>query len=81
VPDQADQLDRLKAALTNRYRIERELGSGGMATVDLAEDRKCRVFSDGAERGRGVRFSETRNEPRNGLSNPWNSEMTFQQDS
>ncbi len=36
----ADQLDRLKAALADRYRIERELGSGGMATVYLAEDLK-----------------------------------------
>ncbi len=26
----ADQLDRLKAALADRYTIERELGSGGM---------------------------------------------------
>jgi serine/threonine protein kinase len=38
----ADQLDRLKAALVDRYRIERELGSGGMATVYLAEDLKHR---------------------------------------
>ncbi len=29
-------LDRLKAALADRYTIERELGSGGMATVYLA---------------------------------------------
>jgi tetratricopeptide (TPR) repeat protein/tRNA A-37 threonylcarbamoyl transferase component Bud32 len=36
----ADPLSRLKAALSSRYTIERELGSGGMATVYLAEDLK-----------------------------------------
>jgi tetratricopeptide (TPR) repeat protein/tRNA A-37 threonylcarbamoyl transferase component Bud32 len=36
----ADVLERLKAALADRYTIERELGSGGMATVYLAEDVK-----------------------------------------
>jgi serine/threonine-protein kinase len=36
----ADLLERLKAALADRYTIERELGSGGMATVYLAEDVK-----------------------------------------
>jgi serine/threonine-protein kinase len=32
--------DGLKSALSDRYTIERELGSGGMATVYLAEDVK-----------------------------------------
>jgi serine/threonine-protein kinase len=35
-----DQLDCLKAALADRYAIEREIGRGGMATVYLAEDLK-----------------------------------------
>jgi serine/threonine-protein kinase len=33
-------VDRLTAALADRYAIERELGAGGMATVYLAEDLK-----------------------------------------
>jgi serine/threonine-protein kinase len=35
-----DALSRLKAALADRYTIERELGSGGMATVYMARDLK-----------------------------------------
>ncbi|MEE9474010.1 MAG: serine/threonine-protein kinase, partial [Acidimicrobiia bacterium] len=35
-------LDRLKAALADRYTIKQEIGSGGMATVYLAEDLKHR---------------------------------------
>ncbi len=35
-----EQLNRLQAALADRYAIQRELGSGGMATVYLAEDIK-----------------------------------------
>jgi len=36
----ADLLDRLRTALSDRYTVERELGSGGMATVFLAQDLK-----------------------------------------
>src|SRR6188768_3362775 len=32
--------ERLSAAIADRYRIERELGAGGMATVYLAQDLK-----------------------------------------
>ncbi|MEO6331270.1 MAG: serine/threonine-protein kinase [Gemmatimonadaceae bacterium] len=36
----ADSLTALRKALRNRYRIEREIGAGGMATVYLAQDLK-----------------------------------------
>jgi serine/threonine-protein kinase len=35
-----DHEERLKAALADRYQVEREIGSGGMATVYLAQDLK-----------------------------------------
>ena len=33
-----DPITRLNAALEDRYRVEREIGEGGMATVYLADD-------------------------------------------
>ena len=36
----ADPLTRLSTALSDRYRVERQLGAGGMATVYLAQDLK-----------------------------------------
>src|SRR5215204_7554145 len=33
-----DMLERLTAALSDRYAVEREIGAGGMATVYLARD-------------------------------------------
>ena len=38
--DATEPLARLSAALRDRYRVERELGAGGMATVYLAHDLK-----------------------------------------
>ena len=35
-----DLIDRLKTALADRYAVQEEIGSGGMATVYLAEDLK-----------------------------------------
>ena len=36
----SDTVARLNASLEGRYRVERELGAGGMATVYLADDLK-----------------------------------------
>ncbi len=36
----SDYFEQLRTALIDRYVIEREIGSGGMATVYLAEDLK-----------------------------------------
>jgi len=38
----SETVERMNAALADRYTIERELGAGGMATVYLAEDLKHR---------------------------------------
>ena len=35
-----DSVNRLASALADRYKIDREIGAGGMATVYLAEDVK-----------------------------------------
>jgi DNA-binding SARP family transcriptional activator len=41
-PQDRDLLQRVREALRPRYRVEREIGRGGMATVLLAEDPKHR---------------------------------------
>ena len=41
-PHVPDILERLRAALSDRYAIDREVGHGGMARVVVAEDRKHR---------------------------------------
>jgi eukaryotic-like serine/threonine-protein kinase len=33
-------VERLRPSLADRYRLERKLGQGGMATVHLAQDLK-----------------------------------------
>ncbi len=40
VVDAGDPIPRLNAALAGRYRVESEIGQGGMATVFRAEDRR-----------------------------------------
>jgi eukaryotic-like serine/threonine-protein kinase len=37
-PEERSTLERLQASLADRYRVDRELGKGGMATVFLAHD-------------------------------------------
>ena len=46
--------ERLTAALSDRYRLERELGAGGMATVYLAEAQRGDCKSAAALRREGL---------------------------
>jgi hypothetical protein len=46
-----DVPDLLRAALSGRYEIEREIGAGGMATVSLARDLRrsaasCQIWQE-----------------------------------
>jgi hypothetical protein len=53
-----DPSGRLKAALADRYDIEREVGAGGMATVYLARAgwiRDCALLVPGSETETAVR--------------------------
>ena len=36
----ATRLEQIQAAVSDRYRVDRQIGAGGMATVFLAHDRK-----------------------------------------
>ncbi len=60
-PMDDDPMHRLKASLSDRYPIQKEIGSGEAATVYLAEDRKHRrpvalkVFRPGPPDASGVR--------------------------
>ena len=60
----ADELESLKAALAERYAIERELGAGGMATVYLARgarhNRDVAVLGSGPSDGAKTRASRRR---------------------
>ena len=72
-PIMPELIERLGGAIATRYRIQRELGQGGMAKVFLAHDLKydrevaVKVLRPDVAGGVGATASFTRSKPRPGF--------------